>query len=141
MQTKYQLKEKHVNRKKMSVSLHNAALYYAFQAILIAIWWLIIIFVPSFREWFFPSSDLRPIVIALALPDFFVLIIGSAIVSIFSIYSTGLARPVAWIVTGGALYSAFYTLGWCLSAPVPLFSPVLMMLLAVGSFYYAKKVV
>ena len=113
--------------------------YFLLQAVAVAGWWLMLAAVPASRPFFLPSSDLPSAFSAFALPDLFVLSLSSVVAALPG--RPERARVWAWIAVGAVCYAALYTVAWAVATGAPAASPVLMVLAAVLSIHYARRVV
>jgi hypothetical protein len=91
------------------------------------------------REWFLPSRTLEPAVVAFAAPELLVLALGSAVAGGLALQQHSLARPAAWLTVGALAYTAVFTVAWSLLAPVPIISPIGMVVAAVLSVLSARR--
>lgn len=90
-----------------------AGIYLALQAALVAAWWLMLWLAPNTRTLFLPTPDWpTATLLAFALPDLTVLVLGSAAAAVGLQRHTPWARPLLWFVAGAVAYATL----WCLGA-------------------------
>jgi protein-S-isoprenylcysteine O-methyltransferase Ste14 len=94
---------------------HSAGIYFAFQAVAVAIWWLVLLFIPSSRIYFQMGSDSsNATLLAFWLPDLFLLAAGSAIAGALCFLNSKLLPLAMWFVCGTIAYATFYCLAFAL---------------------------
>jgi len=89
-----------MQRRQVAVS------YFAFQALAVAGWWLVLAVDPSYRALFALRQESTAL-LAFAPGDIAIVVLGSAYVAIRR--GRGPSSVVAWIVAGAMLYGALYT--------------------------------
>lgn len=86
--------------------------YLRLQALLVASWWLALWLAPSTRPWFVVGDWPAATLLAFALPDAVVLVLGSWLAAHGLANSRPWARRLLWAVAGAAFYATL----WCLGA-------------------------
>lgn len=115
-----------------------AAAYFLVQAVLVPLWWAMLLVVPVSRDWFLPARGLDPAFVAFVAPDLAVLSVGSAIAGVLARGNHRMARPAAWFVFGAVLYATVYTLAWTVLVDSPFLSAALMIAASAGSAFGAR---
>lgn len=90
----------------------RAALYFAVQAAAVAAWWAWLVLLPSSRPIFFAREVGNVTLLAFAVADGLVLVLGSLAVAGLAHRSSPHARAVAFAVLGALLYGTV----WCVAA-------------------------
>ncbi|BCM92801.1 hypothetical protein IAD21_04684 [Abditibacteriota bacterium] len=112
-----------------------AALYFAFQSLCAAFWWLILAVEPRARPLFRPSATPDSALFAFFLPDA-ILFIGAALwAAACLVKSPQSARTPLVIHLGGALYAALYCVSQTLLTGEAVLAALLMTTCAlIGTF-------
>lgn len=109
--------------------------YWPAQGVGVLAWWLALWQIPALRDSFTPSAAPFAVLGAFAPGDLLLIAAGSCAV--------GLSRgapwrvPLAWMVAGGVLYAAFYTVAAALWASMPVLGALMMLPAATGSIWAA----
>ena len=118
-----------------------ASAYFGIQAGSVAIWWAALFGWPWTRTLFFPSESLDSTQLLFATADCLVMVPASIVASRLAYMRSPSARPASWFAAGCCAYAALATVGWAIHAPLPLLSPVLMLLTAAASAYCANQII
>jgi hypothetical protein len=111
-----------------------AVIYLALQAALVAAWWLMLWLVPSTRTLFLAAPDWPPAtLLAFALPDLAILVIGSAAAAMGLRRQAAWTRPLLWLVAGAVGYATLWCLGANLVANGGWLASVLMLASSLGT--------
>ncbi len=116
-----------------------AALYFAFQSLCAAFWWLILAVEPRARPWFFPAATPAPSVFAFFLPDA-VLFIGAALWTAACLVKNPRTARIPLIIhLGGAVYAALYCVAQTLLTGEAVLAAVLMTTCVLCSLFLSWK--
>jgi hypothetical protein len=118
-----------------------ASTYFGIQAGSVAIWWAVLFGWPSTRPLFFPGESLDSAQLLFATADCLVMVPASIVAARLAHKRSPSARAASWFAAGCGAYAALATVGWAIHAPLPLLSPVLMLLTAAASAYCANQIV
>lgn len=86
--------------------------YLWLQAMLVAGWWLVLWLAPTARTPFVVGAWPEATLLAFAVPDLAVLVLGSGTAAHGLAHDRPWARPLLWLVAGAACYATL----WCLGA-------------------------
>lgn len=103
-----------------------AGAYFAFQGLTVLVWWALLLFFPSSRSWFLPKGSLERDLLAFALPDLGLIVVGSLLASILIAKRNPCSLPVEFLVAGGMDYAALYCIAWAVASDSAWWSVVLM---------------
>lgn len=117
--------------------------YFAAQALAFAAWWAYLWAVPAARASFFPPGASEIELLAFALPDLGVAVLGSLGAAIAIASGARWAVPLAWLTAGAVVYAAAYCVAWAalrdggwlsvaLMAPAALLSTLAALDVSVG---------
>lgn len=95
-------------------------------------WWLFLWVVPSSRSAFLPPGASEPELLAFALPDLGVVVLGSLFSAIAIVSGSRWALPVSWFTAGAVVYATGYCVAWAVLRDggwlsVALMSPAAML--------------
>ncbi len=85
--------------------------YLLAQAALVASWWLVLWTVPAARAPFVVGGWPESTLLAFALPDVVVLVVGSAAAAFGLRAQRPWALPLVWLVAGAVLYATLWCVG------------------------------
>ena len=91
---------------------HSAGIYFGFQAIAVAVWWGVLLTVPSSRDYFRMSETPDATLMAFWLPDLVLLAAGSAAAAVLCFSDSRLIPIVLWFVCGAISYTTLYCLAY-----------------------------
>ena len=116
----------------------SASIYFALQGTAVAVWWILLFFVPSSRV-YFQMGDSETVLLAFWLPDLFALALGSFAASAFCFFDGKFAAIAAWFVVGAVSYAGLYCLAFALLTDSGWFGVTLMFpaMIWSGNFAFA----
>jgi protein-S-isoprenylcysteine O-methyltransferase Ste14 len=91
----------------------SASIYFAFQGVAVLAWWILLLIKPNFRQ-LFQMGDNENILWAFWLPDLFLLVVGSLILSFLIAVGHKFMPVVLWFTVGAFSYTAFYCFSFAL---------------------------
>lgn len=116
----------------MSITPPMRVAYLAMQAVLVAAWWLSLLY-PTPRAWFLPGSVLEPAFVAFLVPDLILVVLGSLLAAVLVLRRSPLRSPVSFCLLGALAYATLYTAAWTVALRAPWPSVVLMLLALAGT--------
>ena len=97
----------------MLIIRRNASVYFAFQGLSVAVWWMLLFFVPVTRP-FFQMGASDEVLLAFWLPDLGLLAVGSLVVSAFCWFDSKFLTVGLWMVVGAVSYATLYCAAFAL---------------------------
>lgn len=91
----------------------TASVYFALQGVAVALWWILLFFVPASRPFFYLGSS-EDVLLAFWLPDLALLAVGSLAVSAFCRFESKFLNAALWLTVGAISYASFYCLAFAL---------------------------
>jgi hypothetical protein len=113
-------------------------MYFAFQALAVAVFWLALAARPQWRALFYPTEAPEVVLLAFAPGDILVLSIGSGAVALLGDGRAVVRSSLAWLVAGATLYGTCYTWSLAFTGDAGVLGALLMTPAALGSVLAAR---
>lgn len=119
--------------RRSTIARRLAVLYFALQAILIAVWWIVLWLVPAARAPFVVADWPAATMLAFWPADLLLLVLGSAFAAWTAHRHRAAAPRVASFVAGAAVYATLYCVGATLLTGAGLLPTAMMLMCGVGT--------
>ena len=116
-----------------------AAIYFAFQGIAGAGWWILMVLVPAVQGHFLPDELTGALYSALLVTDTTVFVMGSLVASAAIWTKTPWHVPIVWMVSGGTVYATLFTVAACALTGVGTIGAGLMTVATVFCLFFAWR--